>query len=129
MRGITYTISAVLTAGKTYTITVTKSGYDFGTAQTVLVPAGTMTEALTVSNTTGGAFTVALSPALAGLTTSNFTIVDNSNSPVTITGVVSTDNGATYAISASLSAGQTYTVTVTKSGYDFGPPITVGIPM
>lgn len=35
--GATYTIDATLTAGKTFTVTVTKSGYDFGTEQSVVV--------------------------------------------------------------------------------------------
>lgn len=127
--GITYTISATLTAVKTYTITATKSGYDFGTAQNVVVPAGTIAETLTVSNTTSSGITLELSPALAGLTTSNFSLVDSSNNPVTITGVETTDNGATYQLNAALSPGLTYTITVIKDGYDFGFPQTFTIPM
>ncbi|HVJ49403.1 RHS repeat domain-containing protein, partial [Desulfitobacterium sp.] len=87
-----------------------------------------ISETLTVRSTTTGGITLALSPALDGLNTSNFKLVDSSNNPVTITGAVTTDNGATYLLSASLSAGQTYTVTATKSGYDFGAAQNVVVP-
>lgn len=127
--GITYTITTALTAGKTYTITAAKSGYDFGSPQNVVVPNATISETLTVSNTTGSSITLELSPALAGLTTSNFSLVDSSNNPVSITGVVTTDNGATYLLNAALSPGQTYSITAIVNGYDFGLPKTFTIPM
>ncbi|SPF52226.1 exported hypothetical protein [Candidatus Desulfosporosinus infrequens] len=80
----------------------------------------TTTETLMVSNPATTGFTVTLNPALAGLTASNFTLLDSSSQPVTITGATTSDSGASYAISSALSAGQTYTVTATKTGCNFG---------
>ncbi|MFZ3132569.1 MAG: hypothetical protein WA125_16110 [Desulfosporosinus sp.] len=85
-----------------------------------------ISETLTVSNPTTTGFTVTLNPALAGLTASNFTLLDSSNQPVTITSATTTDNGATYEISAALCVGQSYTVTAAKTDYDFGAPVNVG---
>ncbi len=85
-------------------------------------------ETLTVGNPTSTGFTVALSPALAGLTAGNFTLLDSSGQAVAITGATTADNGATYAVSAALSAGRTYTVTAAKTGSDFGPAQNVVVP-
>ena len=73
-----------------------------------------LSETLTVNNPATTGFAVSLNPPLAGLAASNFNLLDSSNNPVTITGAITSDNGATYAISAALSAGQTYTVTGTE---------------
>ncbi|WP_427846195.1 cell wall-binding repeat-containing protein [Desulfitobacterium metallireducens] len=85
-------------------------------------------EALTVSSPATTGFTVGLSPSLSGLVASDFTLKDSASNPVTITGASTSDGGATYAISAALCAGQTYTVTATKSGYDFGLARNVVVP-
>lgn len=82
----------------------------------------------TVSNPTITGFTIALSPALPGLTASNFTLLDSSSQPISITSALTSDSGATYAISAALSAGQTYTLTVTDTGYSFGTAQSVEVP-
>ena len=73
------------------------------------------TETLTVSNPTTTGFTVTFAPRMAGLTVSNFLLLDSSSKTVTITGATTTDNGATYRISAALSAGKTYIVTAADS--------------
>jgi len=111
-------------------------GYDPSTAKDyatkynrtfeVIAPTAPISETLTVSNPAPTGFTVALNPALTGLTASNFTLLDSSNQSVTITGATTSDSGATYEISAALCAGQTYTVTAAKTGYDFGAPVNVG---
>ena len=119
--GATYVISAALSAGQTYTVTATTAGYS-GTTQMAI-------EVLTVSNPATTGFTVALSPALSGLIASNFTLLDISSNSVNITGATTSDNGATYALSAALIAGQTYTVTATKTGYTFGTGQSVVIPL
>ena len=124
--GATYTIGATLTAGQTYTVTASKTGYDFGSTKKVAVPG--IPEVLTVSNPSITGFTVGLSPALIGLTGSNFILRDNSNNPISIASATTSDNGATYTIGATLTAGQTYTVTASKTGYDFGSTKNVAVP-
>jgi len=127
--GATYTITATLTAGKTYTVTATKSDYDFGTAQNVVVSPGVLTsEALTVSNPSTTGFTVSLSPALNGLQTSDFILLDDQSQPVNISTATTTGSGITYTIAATLTAGKTYTVTATKTDYTFGSAQNVVVP-
>ena len=94
----------------------------------VTSPAPSTSETMTVTNPSTTGFTVELSPSLAGLTASNFTLLDSSSQAVSITGATTTDSGATYAIRAGLSAGQTYTVTAAKSGYNFGSGHSVVVP-
>lgn len=125
--GATYAISAALSAGQTYTVMATKTGYTFGTAQYVVVPNGTRSETLTVANPSTTGFTVALNPPLYGLTGSDFTLLDGSTL-VPISSAMTTDSGATYMIAATLTSGKTYTVTATKSGYDFGTAQNVRVP-
>ncbi len=103
--------------------------YSYDSAGNMLsITNSVVSEALTVSNPSTTGFTVALSPALNGLTTSNFILLDTSSNAVTITGAVTMDNGATYAISSALSAGQTYTITATDTGYEFGTAQSVVVP-
>jgi hypothetical protein len=71
---------------------------------------------------------VALKSELAGLTASNFTLLDSLSQPVTITSATTLDNGATYVIGAELTAGKTYIVTASKTGYDFGTAQSVVVP-
>jgi len=93
-------------------------------------PAATsISETLRVSNPSASGFTVALNPALNGLTISNFTLVNSSGNPVALTGATTSDNGATYAISAVLSAGQTYTLTTVHADYTFGTAQNVVVPL
>ena len=69
-----------------------------------------------------------LSSALNGLTTSNFTLLNSSGYPITITGVTTSNGGVTYAINAALSVGQTYTVTANYAGYTIGAAQSFTIP-
>jgi len=95
---------------------------------TTMLPTTAISETLTVSNPSITGFTVALNPALNGLSISNFTLVNSSGNPVAITGTTTSDNGAIYAISAALSAGQTYTLTAADTGYTFGTAQKVVVP-
>jgi len=126
--GLTYTISAALSAGQTYTVTANYVGYVLGTAQSVTIPSGTTSETLTVSNPSTTGLTVGLSAALNGLTASNFTLLNSSGYPITIIGVTTLNGGATYAINAALSAGQTYSLTANYVGYTLGTAQSVTIP-
>ncbi len=94
----------------------------------VITDAAIITETLTVSNPSTTGFTVTLSPALAGLTGSDFILKDDQNNAVTITSAATSDNGATYTIGAALTAGKTYTVTAAKAGYNFGTAANVAVP-
>ncbi|SPF49303.1 exported hypothetical protein [Candidatus Desulfosporosinus infrequens] len=104
----------------------TTTTYNFEFATTA--PTSTNGETLTASHPTITGFTVVLSQALANLTASNFKLLDESGNPVTITGVTTPDSGATYMISAALSAGKTYTVTAYDTGYTFGAAQSVIVP-
>lgn len=126
--GATYAIRAALSTGQTYTLTATCPGYSFGKAQTITITSAATSETLTVSNPSTSGFTVTLNPALNDLTVSNFTLVNSSGNTVTITGATTSDNGSTYAIYAALSAGQTYTLSASYTGYTFGTTPNVVIP-
>lgn len=84
-----------------------------------------VSETLTVNNPTTTGFTLGLSPALNGLTKSDFILHDSLNNAVSITSAATMDNGATYAIIAALTVGKTYTITAEKNGYNFGIPANV----
>jgi hypothetical protein len=116
--GATYDITASLNAGQTYTLTAAVTGYTFGTVQ--FIPATTVSETLTMFNPSTTGFRVGVNPALSNMTASNFTLLNSSGNPVTITGLTALNGGATYDITASLNAGQTYTLTAAVTGYTFG---------
>lgn len=88
----------------------------------------TTSETLTVSSPSTTGFTVALNPALNGLTLSNFTLTNSSGNSISLSEVKTLDNGATYTIYATLSPGQSYTITAKCTGYTFGTPQNVIIP-
>jgi hypothetical protein len=126
--GATYTVSTALSADQTYTLTATSTGYTFGNAQNITVPSAAISETLTVSNPSTSRFTVALNPALNGLKISNFTLVNSSGNPIALSSATTSTDGATYEITAALSAGQTYTLTVAAAGYTFGTAQYVVVP-
>lgn len=74
---------------------------------------------ITGSTSTTG-FVVGLNPALSNLQASDFTLREGSSNEVPITGAVTYNNGLTYVINATLTAGKSYTITAVKSGYNFG---------
>ncbi|MGC7870704.1 cell wall-binding repeat-containing protein [Desulfosporosinus sp. SYSU MS00001] len=126
--GATYTVSAALSAGQTYTLTANYAGYTLGTAQTFTVPYVTSNQTVTVSNPITSGFTVGLSSSLNGLTTSNFTLKNSYGYTVPITGVTTLNGGATYTVSAALSEGQTYTLTANYAGYNLGTAQSFTVP-
>ncbi|CAA7599596.1 Putative cell wall binding repeat 2 [Acididesulfobacillus acetoxydans] len=126
--GATYTLSAALTAGQTYSLTASDTGYTFGSAQYVTVSAAAVSVATSVYGPSTTGFTLDLSPAVPGLTANNFTLSDGSGNPVAITGAATANNGAAYQISAALTAGQTYVVTTSAEGYTFGGAQYVTVP-
>lgn len=98
------------------------------TSSATISPSSAISETLTISNPSTSGFTIALNPSLNGLTVSNFTLVNSSGNPVSLTSATTSDNGSTYAISAALSAGQTYTLTAVYTGYTFGTAPNVVVP-
>lgn len=84
--------------------------------------------ALLVSDPITEGFKVKLTPARNGLEESNFILLDSSNNRVTIIDATTLDSGATFAISTTLIAGQTYTVTAIDIGYQFGAAQSVVVP-
>ena len=102
------------------------SEQDWTVTVTVGVHAAPISETLTVSNPSTAGFTVALSPALTGLS-SDFTLMDGST-PVTIGSATDNGNGTSYTIAATLTAGKTYTITATDTGYTFGTAQNVAVP-
>lgn len=125
--GTAYALTASMTAGQSYTIVAAKSGYTFGAAQYVIVPATTTSRTLTVREPSTTGFNVAVNPALNGLKANDFIILDG-GTRVNISSVSTTNSGATYKIIVPLTAGHTYTVTAIKSGYSFGTPRKIVVP-
>lgn len=112
--GATYNATANLSAGQTYTVAITKPGYTFNVAN-VIVPGTSTTVTGTISNPSTTGFTLSLNPSVAGLVYGDFSL----NNGGTVTDVITTDNGATYNVTANLSAGQIYTVNINTAGYTF----------
>jgi len=125
--GAAYALNASLAAGQTYTLTTAKTGYTFGTAQYVVVPTTERSRTLKVSDPSTTGFYVTVNPALNGLKASDFILMDD-GTRVNISSVSTTNSGATYKITVQLTAGHTYTVTATKSGYYFGTVKNVIVP-
>lgn len=126
--GSTYTISAALTAGQTYTVTANYSGVSV-TSQTFTVPNTVNNQTFTVSNPTTSGLTVNLSSALSGLGTGNFTLQTSAGYTVPISSVASTDSyGLTYTVNAALTAGQTYTLSANYNGSALGTVQTFTVP-
>ena len=88
----------------------------------------TPSETLTVREPSTTGFTLAVNPALNGLKASDFILMDGSTR-VTISSASTTNSGSIYKIAAKLTAGHTYTVTATKSGYYFGTAQNVVVPL
>ncbi|MDQ7092630.1 cell wall-binding repeat-containing protein [Desulfosporosinus sp. PR] len=126
--GATYTVSAALTAGQTYTLTANYAGNALGTAQSFTVPYSTNSTTLTVSNPLTTGLTVGLNPVLSGLSANNFTLLNSSGYTVPIIGATTVNGGATYTISAALTAGQTYTLTANYAGNTLGTAQSFTVP-
>ncbi|MDG0810698.1 S-layer homology domain-containing protein [Cohnella rhizosphaerae] len=129
--GATYAVVAALSAGERYLLTIVKPGYRFGGALTIdVLPEGTEEIAVTLApgGTVGGAgLSVGLSVPIPDLSAGQFQLTHGSDS-VAVTSAVSEDGGATYAIAASLTEGETYRLTIVKPGYGFGSGLTFTVP-
>lgn len=84
----------------------------------------------TVTEISDEGFQLNLTPAVDGLTPSAVTLtqVDNNVTDgainVTVAAITTEDSGATYAVTADLEEGKTYTLHLEKDGYQFGAEIT-----
>ncbi|MDD4583714.1 MAG: X2-like carbohydrate binding domain-containing protein, partial [Eubacteriales bacterium] len=74
----------------------------------------------TVSSLFKNGFTVEVNPAVDGLVKTDFSLKDDANQDITIDSVATNDNGASYTVVTTLTAGKTYTVNIIKEGYNFG---------
>lgn len=119
---------AIIAARASNPSSITNSTPPITTSPTTILPATATSETLTVSNPSTTGFTVAVNPALNGLTISNFKLVHSLGNPVTLTSATTSDYGATYVLSAALSAGQSYTLTATSQGYTFGTAPNIVVP-
>lgn len=129
--GNSYHITASLTQGATYKVFLVKAGYNFGAAVTFVVPLPDIAVTPSVYGTPSVAgFTIKLSSQVAGLTAENLALKQvGTHAVVGIAGAATADGGTSYAVMASLAAGATYSLTVTKAGYSFGEAVTVYVPI
>lgn len=131
--GSAYRVAAALREGETYTVRLTLAGYEFGEAVTFAVPVAPSQEidvAVAASDIGAAGFRVALSPAVAGLNAASFALKrSGTEEAVPIASAVTTDGGETYALSAALAEGATYTLTAARAGYRFGSPVALFAPV
>lgn len=115
--GATYTVDASFpTPGTTYTLTITASGYTFN-QPAVGVPTETVNA--TVRSVSANSFTLALNPAVSGLSASELALSGGG----TITSATTSDDGATYTVDATFpTPGAAYTLAITANGYAFTQP-------
>lgn len=123
--GATYRIVADYAGGQTYTVTVARAGYDFGDPLTADIPDAVAAAVSAVSET---GVTVTLAPAVGGLSAASFSLRDASGHAVALTDA-STANGGTYKLTAGLTGGSSYTLTIALAGYDFGSAMTLNVPI
>ncbi|WP_341346757.1 S-layer homology domain-containing protein [Paenibacillus sp. FSL H3-0469] len=124
--GLTYRLKAAFAGGQTYTIALQQTGHDFGEVLSATLPSVITSETGPV-NGQGG--TVLLNPAVGGLKAGSFKLVDAAGQAIPVTAVKELNAGAAYSLSANLTAGAVYTLTVTAAGYDFGAPLAVKVPV
>lgn len=129
--GTSYHLAAALQEGVTYSLTVTQVGYSFGNTVSVFIPItdpGIISVTAVVYGIGESGFQVSLTPPVAGLIPSNFTLVEKGGTSLPISGAVTTDEGGSYAVSVVLAPGSTYTLIIEQSGYSFGAALEVAIP-
>ncbi|MBO9597008.1 MAG: hypothetical protein J7559_04185, partial [Cohnella sp.] len=118
--GLTYQLKASIAEGRRYLVSMSRSGYDFGSGVNIYVPV-TIVPAVEAASTTG--FTLRLPEAIIGLTAEDITLKHRNGTAVIIEAMVTTDGGLTYSVSAPLTNGQPYTLSLEASGYYFGLPL------
>ncbi|WP_168735462.1 S-layer homology domain-containing protein [Cohnella fermenti] len=131
--GGSYTFSAALEEGQTYSLSIAKEGYDFGSAVAIYVevhdPEIIAVQA-TITASAAEGFTVSLSPPIEGLTASDFAIIPNAGGEaVPASGAATNDEGASYVIEAALTEGVSYTIAIVLDGYSFGAALSLVIPV
>ncbi len=126
LKSYIYRITAPFVGGETYTARIEKEGYDFTGLLEAYIPVSI--EASSSSLNDSG-WTIDLSHAVAGLTADSFTLRDSNGQPVTLSGITDLNDGAQYAVSASLTQGETYTLAISQSGYQFNTTLTGLVPI
>ncbi len=92
-------------------------------------PGPTVTSvSVSVSSPSTAGLTISLVPALPGLTEDNIVLTSSGGTPVFNANLQTSDNGSTYQYSGIFRGGDTYTLSVAKSGYGFGASKSVAIP-
>lgn len=126
VNGYTYTGSAVITdfpedypQDDAVSISLSLQGASplIRTVGSLVLPTA-ITKTISLPATTG--FKVSLSPAVLGLTASNFVIKNYLGVTVVPTNVSTADSGLSYTVACTLPSGKVATVTITKAGSDFG---------
>ncbi|WP_206669905.1 S-layer homology domain-containing protein [Paenibacillus luteus] len=128
--GSSYAFEAALTEGETYSLSVVQSGYDFGGAVPVFIPI-TDPEVIpvnaSVSVVSAAGFMITLDTPVTDLTETNLTLVDAVGAVIGLTDVIAENGGTTYAVKADLLEGETYTLTIRRTGYSFGAALAVTV--
>ncbi|WP_338554329.1 S-layer homology domain-containing protein [Paenibacillus sp. KS-LC4] len=83
---------------------------------------------VTVSNPSTAGLTISLVPPLPGLTTGDLVLTNPEGYTIFNSALSTTDNGSTYQYSGIFRGGDTYALSIAKSGYSFGSSKTIAIP-
>lgn len=124
--GATYRIAASFTGGETYTVKMDAQGYDFGDALSAELPSAIATS---IELPSESGLNVILSPSVSGLSAANFILRDSHGQSVDIADAITGNGGGTYVLSAELTGGESYTLTIAASGYVFGGVLAATIPI
>ncbi len=116
--GATYSVAVSLLGEHRYSVNLNLEGHDFGSEAVMDVPLGQVSFDVQAKKS---GFTLILSSAVPGLTDANIEVEPH----VEISDVNSHDGGTTYTLAADLVADTTYTVSLTRAGYDFGYPVSL----
>lgn len=126
-----YDFSASLAEGETYSLTVAKEGYYFGSAVSIFVPITdpeVVSVVASISDVSIAGFTIKLDTPVAGLTEDHLTLALNDpGTEIGVTEVTTDDDGRTYAVKAEMVEGETYSLTIRKAGYSFGAALIVAV--
>lgn len=114
-----FLVNTQLARGKEYVVAIERSGFIF-TYPDLFFKIPVVKETIEITETSATGITVRLSPALDGITKDNIQLRDGNNVNVYIESVGSVDGGETYGVKATLQPGGSYSLLMTKAGYDFG---------
>ncbi|MBO9609566.1 MAG: hypothetical protein J7639_26660 [Paenibacillaceae bacterium] len=122
--GLTYTVQTSLTLSAQYRLTVAKTGYRFAADVAFMVP---IPVPMTVAYVSEHGFAIGLGHAVPGLSASDLNVTDSSGAYMAIATLTTDDNGANYVVAATLEPGETYTIRLSQTGYDFGNAATTTV--